>query len=91
MNPLETLVIKLNEFISLEESESIETLGSYIVGELLGDYDGIYRGLYETNPTIQKIGDLASDLEISNGTEEQLQDMWSEIKQLVADMSSKEK
>lgn len=85
---VDTLLKRLQEIISLENRESLETLGSYIVGELLGDYNGIYQGLYEKNPTIQKIGDLASDLEISNGTEEQLQDMWREVKELTRSLNS---
>jgi hypothetical protein len=87
MNEVSILVAKLNGIIELESTVPLETLGSYIVGELLGDYDGTYAKLNETNLKVQKIGDLASDIEISNGTPDQLSYMWGELKQLVQEIS----
>jgi hypothetical protein len=75
------LADRLNEIILLEGNEPIEKLGGYIVGELMGDNEGKYSGLYESNAKVQRIGDLASDIEISNGTPEELNEMWREIKQ----------
>lgn len=75
MSAIDILVEKLNEIIALENTASAETLGGYIVGELLGDYDNVYAELNETNPVVQRIGDLAIDLEISNGNTEELQGM----------------
>lgn len=83
MSAINILAEKLNSIIALEDSTSIEVLGSYIVGELLGDYDNIYTELNETKPAVQRIGDLASDLEISNGNTNELQEMWNELKKLV--------
>ena len=86
MNARSTLVKKLDEIINLERNTQIETLGSYIVGELLGDYDNLYIELNETNPIAQRIGDLASDLEVANGSEIELSAMWNEIKQLTEEL-----
>ena len=86
MNARSTLVKKLDEIIRLESNVSIETLGSYIVGELLGNYDGMYTELNETDPMARRIGDLASDLEIANGSEMELSSMWSEIKRLTEEL-----
>lgn len=79
---------KLNEIIVQEQSTSIETLGGYIVGEILGDYEKKYVELNKTNSTVQRIGDLASDIEISNGSLEELQGMWTELKQLVGKLGT---
>jgi len=89
MNAVETLVTKLNEFFELEPTTDVETLSSYIVGELLGDYDGIYEGLYDNDMTVQRIGDLASDLEWSNGNADELRDMWNELKTLVKELEQR--
>lgn len=83
MTPLEKLTAKLHEILQNEGKEPIDVIASYIVGELIGDYDGIYAELDETNPTVQRIGDLASDLEISNGNDEELAAMWDELKKLI--------
>jgi hypothetical protein len=82
MSAILQLKKRLSEIIALEDAQPIETLGGYIVGELLGDYDNTYAELNESNPTVQKIGSLASDIEIANGTPLQLQAMWQEIKDL---------
>lgn len=83
MTPLEKLTAKLHEILQNEGKEPIDVIASYIVGELIGDYDDIYTELDETNPTVQRIGDLASDLEISNGNDEELAAMWDELKKLI--------
>jgi hypothetical protein len=83
MSAKDILAKKLNEIIALEEATPIEILSGYVVGELLGDYDSVYTELNETDPTVQRIGDLASDLEVSNGNLEELQRMWRELKVLI--------
>lgn len=83
MNAKEILSTKLKDIIALEHATSIETMASYIVGEMLGDYDDIYTDLNEENATVQRIGTLASDLEISNGDDAELAGMWTELKCLV--------
>lgn len=82
MNAIQILKNKLTEIIKQEESTDVETLAGYIVGELLGDYDGTYAELNESNATVQRIGELAADLERSNGDENQLAAMWDELKSL---------
>ena len=90
MNAIETLVTKLNEILALEPTTDGETLAGYIVGELLGDYDDIYEGLYDNDMTVQRIGDLASDLEWSNAASpEELQQMWDELKKLVKELEQR--
>jgi len=42
--------------------------------------------LLENNPTLQRIDGLASDLEISNGSEEELAAMWKSLKKLIANL-----
>lgn len=84
MSQISELANFLNEIIPLEKKEPLYKLGGYIVGELIGDYEDKYTNLYENNPTVQKIGDLASDLEISNGNPEEL---WEEIKRLSKELS----
>jgi len=86
VSQIKYLLDELDKIISLETTQPLEKLGGYIVGELLGDYEGKYSGLYDSNAKVQRIGDLASDLEISNGNPDQLQAMWIEIKQLVGEI-----
>lgn len=83
MDAIHTLKTKLSEVIAQEGMTEVDVLASHIVGELLGDYDGVYAELNETNPTVQRIGDLASDLEISNGNDEEIAAMWDELKKLI--------
>lgn len=83
MDAIQTLKLKLSEIIGQEDSTEVTVLASYIVGELLGDYDGVYAELNEKNPAVQRIGELAADIEIANGSEEQLSVMWEELKELV--------
>jgi hypothetical protein len=79
-------IIRLTEFlesvIAQEAEKPIEVLGGYIVGELIGDYDDFYGTLYDENQTVRRIGDIASDLEISNGSEAQLGADWEQLKSL---------
>lgn len=76
------LVNKLQQFISLTDSQTHEEIAAYIVGELIGDSTGRYRDLKE-DPVIARISDLASDLEWSNGSPEQLDEMWAELEQKI--------
>lgn len=82
MNPKQRLVKFLNEILQEEHHLSRETLASYIVGELIGDHDDIYKELLEDSPQVKRMADLASDLEWSNGSEQELDGMWLEIKAL---------
>jgi hypothetical protein len=77
---------RLDEILALENAEPIEKLAGYIVADIIVDAEGRFEGLYDTNPIIQEIGDLASDVEISNGTPRQLEGMWSRIKALKEDL-----
>lgn len=86
MDALKKLISFLDDIFAQEDGETLDVLGGYIVGELLGDYDGKYSNLYENNPTVQRLGDIASDLEISNGTDAQLISMWQELKQLTDEL-----
>ena len=88
MTPLQKLLIFIDEILQEEQSTSREVLAGYIVGELLGDYDNIYEKLREDNPKVERIADLASDLEWSNGSEEELHAMWQELKTLTQKLRS---
>lgn len=86
MEPLKKLVSFLENTIAQEGQKTIDVLSGYIAGELLGDYEGKYSNLYENNPIVQRIGEIASDLEISNGSDTQLNAMWNDIKQLTGEL-----
>ena len=88
MTPLQKLLIFIDEILQEEQSTSREVLAGYIVGELLGDYDNIYEKLREDNPKVERIADLASDLEWSNGSEEELHAMWQGLKTLTQKLRS---
>lgn len=70
----------------MEGKEPLDQLGSYIVGALIVDEIGFE--LYQSNETVERIAELGSDLEISNGSNEELQEMWEEIKALVAKLDA---
>lgn len=78
MKELNYLVGKISDFIALKDNTH-EEIAAYIVGELVGDYEGRYKGLEERYPDVARIADLASDLEWSNGTAEDLDLMWEEL------------
>ena len=86
MNPLHRLLAFLDEILQKEQNTAKEVLAGYIVGELLGDYDGDYEKLLGNNPKVERIADLASDLEWSNGSEEELSFMWQELKTLTEEL-----
>lgn len=86
MTPLQKLLIFIDRISQEERTASREVLAGYIVGELLGDYDNIYEKLREDNPKVERIADLTSDLEWSNGSEEELSAMWQELKVLVQEL-----
>ena len=88
MKSLQKLVVFLDEISQKEQDTPKEVLAGYIVGELLGDYDNIYSKLRESNPKVERIADLASDLEWSNGSEEELDDMWQELQVLTQELRS---
>ncbi len=88
MTPLQKLLIFIDEILQEDQSTSREVLAGYVVGELLGDYDNIYEKLREDNPKVERIADLASDLEWSNGSEEELDAMWQELKTLTQKLRS---
>ena len=74
---------KLLHLISLENKNTHEEIAGFIVGELIGDYENKYETLLEDNPSVRKIADIASDLEWSNGSQEQLDKMWLDLKNLI--------
>jgi len=82
MTALQRLSKFLQDAIAQDGEKSVETLAGYIVGELIGDYDNVYTELMKSNPDVKRIGDLASDLEWSNGSKQELEDIWTELKQL---------
>lgn len=86
MTPIKKLAAFLREVITQENNKSSQTLAGYVVGELVGNYDNTYADLLKTNPDIERIGDLASDLEWSNGSTEELKQMWQELKGIVANL-----
>ena len=89
MNPKQRLIKFLDEeILPAEKTESRETLAAYIVGELVGDYDNVYEKLLENDSRVQRISDLASDLEWSNGSEVQLEYMWRKLKNLIEELKN---
>ena len=82
MTALQRLSKFLQDAIAQDGEKSVETLAGYIVGELIGDYDNVYTELMKSNPDVKRIGDLASDLEWTNGSKQELEDIWTELKQL---------
>lgn len=87
MSNISHLTKKLAAFISLKDEKTHEEIAAYIVGELLGDYEGRYKGLIDDNPDVARIADLASDLEWSNGSSEQLASMWQELIELIKNLN----
>ena len=90
MDPKQRLINFLDEeILPAEKTESRETLAAYIVGELVGDCDNVYEKLLENDSRVQRISDLAIDLEWSNGYDElDLQDMWRELKNLIEELKN---
>ena len=86
---MDQLSKKLLHSIELEGEKSHEEIAGFIVGELIGDYEDSYRGLLEKDPSVRHIADIASDLEWSNGSRDQLDRMWSEMRSLIEGLSSK--
>lgn len=74
---------KLLQYIKLEDQNTREEIASFIVGELIGDYDKKYTHQLSNNLSLQRIADLASDLEWSNGSPEELDAMWQEMCSLI--------
>lgn len=76
MNNLQKLTTRFDEILALEKDESLSVLGSYIIGSILEQP----HELYENNVLVQEIDDLASKLEVRDGSPEQLQQDWDAIK-----------
>jgi hypothetical protein len=89
MDALQKIIKRLNEIVNLENKEPLDQLGSYIVGALIADDEG-YK-ISQSNELLQKIADLGSDLEISNGGSEWMQKDWQEVKELVERLNSTHK
>ena len=89
MDPKQRLIKFLDEeILPAEKTESRETLAAYIVGELVGDCDNVYEKLLENDSRVQRISDLAIDLEWSNGSEVQLEYMWHELKNFIEELKN---
>lgn len=78
------LIHRLNEILSGEPTTSVEILCSLIVGEVSSDYEGPYAEISDINPTVHRISELASRIEMSEGSSDERLAMWSELKSLVA-------
>jgi|GEM_PF-293548 len=89
MSTLQDIVVRLNEIIEMEGKESLDQLGSYIVGTLIVDEVG--WTLYETNETVQRIADLGADIETGKSEDEWVQEGWKEIKDLVSKLNTEHK
>lgn len=76
----EILKQKLHECIALENTRSARDIAGFIVGEYIGDYENKYEDLEDNDINLQRIGELAGDLEISNGNEQELAAMWIQLK-----------
>ncbi|MGB4761996.1 MAG: hypothetical protein WBP12_01400 [Candidatus Saccharimonas sp.] len=83
MDSTSHLAKKLQDFLELEGNKSREEIAAYIVGELVGDYDGLYTELLKNDVDVVRIADLASDLEWSNGSTDELVAMWEELERLI--------
>lgn len=88
MDNLQQLLNKLSQLITLENERTREEIAGFIVGELIGDYEEKYKDLYEKHPELQRIADLASDLEWSNGNPSELETMWQEMCSLIRNTSA---
>ena len=88
MTDLQILAAKLSSFIAMQNEKSHEEIASYIVGELIGDSAGKYQGFEDQNVTVARIADLASDLEWSNGSDQELELAWNELVAAIGSLSS---
>lgn len=80
-------VIKLlDRVISMEDTEPLTMLGSYILGPITTDF----QDLEESNFLVGLISDHANHLEVQDGTEEQLKQDWSEIKRLTEKLKQRQ-
>ena len=86
MTNIQEIIREFDAVIALETSEPLTTLGSYILGVILRDP----QHLYETNPIIEQISDLASRLEIKDGDDLQLKADWEYLKRLVKRLKNSE-
>lgn len=91
MEPIQHLVKVLQNFIAQEGKRSIQDISYDIVGHVLGytseDPDHTFAKIYHEDDLVQKITDLAGNVEVSNGTEQQLAEMWAELKRLVRQLA----
>ncbi len=86
---LKKLISKLSEFIAMDSENNHEQIAGFIVGELIGDYDDKYGKLRKEYPEVERIAELASDLEWSNGSGDDLGAMWTELISLVEDLNKR--
>jgi hypothetical protein len=87
MSDLEKLIKEIDSVIASEASLSLDVRGSYVIGAVLRNAEK----LYETDTIIQDIDSYASDLEIRNGNDEQLEYAWREIKRLTQYLKDRQK
>lgn len=85
MTATQTLINQLEKIIASESTESLTLLGSYVLGAIFTES----QDLYESNPIVERISDLASDLETSNGDTQELQKSWETIKTLTESLKIK--
>lgn len=76
---INTIYLRLNEIVKNEAQESLDRVGSYVVGCTLA-VDGIER-LFEDYPVLEEIADIGSELEYQG--EEYFQDYYQRLKKLV--------
>lgn len=87
MNDLDKLINELEKIINDEASTPLDVRGSYVIGAILRkEWD-----LYDTNTIVQTIESDASNLETRNGTDEELEHAWQEIKRLTQVLKDQQK
>ena len=87
MKNIDTLLTEIKKIIAQEKETTMDVLASRLVDLILNPYNG-YEELCENNPLITEIGNRASDLEIRNGTEDELRADWQRIKEIVDAMEN---
>ena len=85
MTDVQNLIEELERIIATEKTEPLTLRGSYVVGAIFTTFNH----LYESNPVVERISDLASDLETRNGSEEELLRHWEDIKRLTESLKNK--
>jgi hypothetical protein len=79
---MEKLIKKLKQIIASEKSSPLDQLGTNILYvTVLGNEEE--QNIYENDPLITEIGNLASDLEIKNGDDKYMKKSWERIKEII--------